>query len=268
MYSPLITVIITTYNRPHFLQDAIDSVIKQSYEHFEIIVINDYGEDVWDIIESYHNTKILYLSTLKNSGPSFARNCAIQAAKGELICYLDDDDLFLPNHLETAVRYFQNPKIDIIYTDARYVNEELVAHQRVVRNSSDLFKNKSFSLQKLLVKNYFPINSIIHRHALFNEVGLFDERLRSHEDWDFLIRLALNRKFFHVQQTSVEVRNRIFVQDNISTNKLNDFLNNYKFIYNKYKEHATLITRLAQKLFLLRVFLKVKFFNFTKKYHT
>jgi len=267
LYSPLITVIITTYNRPHFLHDAINSVFKQSYEHFEIIVINDCGEDVWDIIKSFNTIKILYLSTIKNLGPSFARNCAIQAAKGELICYLDDDDLFLPNHLETAARYFQNPKIDIIYTDATYINEEIIANQRVVRNSSDLFKNKIFSLQKLLVKNYFPINSIIHRRTLFNQAGLFDEGLRSHEDWDFLIRLALYSKFFHVPRTSVEVRNRISIQDNISTNKLTDFLDNYKFIYNKYKKHATLITRLAQKLVLLRVFLKMKYAFFTKKYH-
>lgn len=228
---PLITVIITTYNRRDLLYDAIQSVLNQTYANYEIIVLNDCGEDVWDIIQSFSSKKILYLSTIKNSGPAFARNTASNIAKGEYICYLDDDDVFLPTHLETTVKVLVSNKVDVVYTNALYVDEKIVNNDRIVLKEYPNPKDMTFSYRKILAFNYIPINTLVYKKSLFNNIHGFNETLNSHEDWEFFIRLARQRDFLYIDTVTVKIFNRIYQKDNITESTYGNHYETYKKIY-------------------------------------
>ena len=108
-HSPLVSVIIPTYNRPEMIVNSISSVLKQTFRDFEIIVIDDGSSDrTGEILTTFH-TDINYIVHLKNLGVSAARNSGIRASEAPLIAFLDSDDYWLPEKLETQVRFFQEP---------------------------------------------------------------------------------------------------------------------------------------------------------------
>lgn len=215
MEVPFISVIITTYNRRELLPYAIQSVLNQTYTNYEIIVINDCGEDVWDIIESFNSNKIKYLSHIINSGLPFARNTAIQESRGEILCYLDDDDMFLPEHLATVSNVFKSPKVKVAYVDSYYVEEEIVEGERIELERSRPYAEINYSWSRLMVTNFIPVNAWVHRASLFRKLDCFDESLTTNEDWDMLIRLAKDNEVVQIHKPTVEVRHRKHVSDNM-----------------------------------------------------
>lgn len=233
--SPLISVVVTTYNRRLMLQDAIASILDQTYINYEIIVVNDFGEDVWDVIDSFKSKKIIYLSHLKNLGQPSARNTAIKASNGDIICYLDDDDLFLDNHLELLVDIYKKYNIDVAYTDALLVTENIENNNRIVYERKSMFNISNYTYQQLLIQNYIPINALSHTKNILSEVGLFKEGFSSLEDWEFLLRLGKHNDFYHINQSTVEVRRNINSIDTVSTKGQIDAPNMYKKIYNLHK---------------------------------
>src|SRR3972149_702276 len=106
---PLVSIIVPTWNRSEMLAEALKSIHNQTYPHFEIIVVNDGGMDVAGIISSL-NTKnnIRYLVNERSRGAAAARNEGFRVAKGKYIAYLDDDDIYYPDHLATLVSFLEN----------------------------------------------------------------------------------------------------------------------------------------------------------------
>ena len=105
---PRFSIIIPTYNRKELLKErALKSLLNQTYKDFEVIVINDGGEDVSDVIEEYKDKglDIKYISYKGNKGPSYARNREVEIAQGEWISFLDDDNEYFPTALETFDHY-------------------------------------------------------------------------------------------------------------------------------------------------------------------
>ena len=232
--SPLISIILTTYNRRDLLPYAIQSVLDQTYTNYEIIIVNDFGEDVWDIIQSFNSEKIKYLCNIKNSGPSFSRNTAIGVAKGSIICYLDEDDIFLPMHLETVINTMQLERADIVYTNALYVDERIENGHRIILDQYLPDMNNAYSLDKLLVSNFIPVNTIAHKHSLIQCIGNFNEKLESHEDWEFFIRLSQHQTFLHIDKQTVEIHNRELGEKSRTQREQDNFYNIYKKIYKMY----------------------------------
>ncbi|PHX57422.1 FkbM family methyltransferase [Tychonema bourrellyi FEM_GT703] len=190
---PLVSVIIPTKDRPEMLAQAIQSVLNQTFTELEIIVVNDGGVDVQSVI-SRLNTRgnIVYKKHDRALERSAARNTGIRAARGKYIAYLDDDDNYYPNHIETLVKFLENSEYKIAYTDAvmaeqKKENGEYVTLHRSVPYSLD------FDKDKILVSNCTPNLCLMHEKSCLDEVGLFDETLSTHEDWDLIIRLS--RKF-------------------------------------------------------------------------
>lgn len=264
----IVSVIITTYNRRYLLPYALQSVIDQTYQNFEIIIINDKGDDVSDIIESFHSNKIILITNLYNSGPSFSRNSALKIAKGEVICYLDDDDLYLPKHLEVIVDEFsKNESINIAYVDSEYVDEKLDSGERKIIKNYNRFIGNSYSFEKLLISNYIPINSLAHRKDVLKFTGLFNEDMRLYEDWDMLLRMGSKFKFYHINETTTEVRNRIGKEDDLLMSGQNITYFAYSEMYNKYNSGISdiVLTKRNSKLcHYLKVHLTSKI-NFRKK---
>ena len=124
--NPMVSVILPTYNRADMLSRALQSIISQTYQDFEIIVVNDAGENVDYIINTLHHQDKIYSITHEvNKGLAAARNTGIRAARGKYIAYLDDDDIFYPRHLETLCNFLDNSEYRIAYTDTYKAQHEM-----------------------------------------------------------------------------------------------------------------------------------------------
>lgn len=186
MSSPLISVIIPTYNRAAFLFEAVDSVLKQTFSDFELIVVDDGSTDgtADSLIEKYEGRFIYRYQP--NQGVSAARNQGIQMARGQWIAFLDSDDLWLPEKLETQILFFSNnPEINICQTEEVWIRNGRRVNPRKKHQkfSGDLFG------PSLLLCLVSP-SAVMVRRDLFDEVGCFDEALPACEDYDLWLRIS------------------------------------------------------------------------------
>lgn len=203
----LFSIILTTYNRPDLLKDALDSVSEQTLRDFEVILINDNGEPVEHLLAAY-DVPITYIRQGRNRGLSAARNAGLKLARGRYVVYLDDDDMYLPHHLEVLAEAFEQHPGRVIYTGVEYVNERLEHGQRIELGRSRPFVHEVFDRDRLFVQNYIPVNTWAHPRAMLAEVGEFDTGLAAFEDWDMLLRLATRYAFVHVPTITTEVHTR------------------------------------------------------------
>ena len=230
-----VSVIMATKNRREMLECALYSVIQQTYQAWEIVLINDGGENVRDIIERLGlEQRVRYLQNARSIGQAKARNKALQTASGEIIVFLDDDDLYLPDHLQTVVAAFQDTSCVFAYTDADVVQEVLRNGQRREVSRSAAYRHGAYSRRKLHIDNYIPINTWAVRKCCLDEVGGFDESLSCCEDWELLLRIAQQHEFVHLERTTVEVRHRADVADNVTRQKLSETEAVYETIYARY----------------------------------
>lgn len=233
---PVVSVILTTYNRPNQLSKAIQSVLKQSYKNFEIIIVNDGGVDVTDIVNEHNkNGDIIYVKHEVNKGPSSARNTGIKMARGKYITYLDDDDIFYFDHLQTLVSFLESTEFRVAYTDANRSVYSVIDGKYVLREKTKYFSG-DFDSNRILVENFIPILCVMHERSCIEEVGMFDETLRSHEDWDLWIRMAKKFSFGHIPQVTCEFS---WVEDDLRESQRRvEFLSTLLTIYDKYRTEA------------------------------
>jgi glycosyltransferase involved in cell wall biosynthesis len=176
----MISVIIPTYNRTEQLQRAIDSVLKQTYTDFELIVVDD-GSEV--PVPEMKNVKII---RQKNRGVSAARNAGIRAARGEHIAFLDSDDEWLPKKLEKQIAYItEHPDLLISQCDDIWIRNgtRVNPHKKHQKKSGDIFLD---SLRMCMISP----SAVIMCRELFDQVGLFDEKLPACEDYDLWLRVT------------------------------------------------------------------------------
>jgi glycosyltransferase involved in cell wall biosynthesis/uncharacterized radical SAM superfamily protein len=239
----LISVIVPTFNRPWMLKDSIKSILSQTYNNFEIVVVNDAGEDVSELLRKFQDHRIKYIQHEKNKGLAAARNTGIKNASGQFIALLDDDDIFYPEHLEIAVKNL-GKEYPVIYTDA-----VRATYERCGNTHKLLKKNVPYSIDfdrnKLLLGNISPVNCFVFDKNLAFEAGLFDETLSTLEDWEFWIRLSAQIPFKHVAQPTVQVNWR---NDGTTMTSLlgSDFKKNRQRIYSKYQNEINQIPNKTQ----------------------
>lgn len=188
---PVISVIIPVYNRKDKCLIAVDSVLKQSYKNFEIIVIDDgSSDDLGHIIKARYNHlsrgKLVY-DYQQNRGVSSARNKGIKKANGEYIAFLDSDDIWHKKKLEIQMNFLnQNPHLRIYHT-----NEKWVLHGRHHNQSKHHQKYGGWIFEKILTRCLISPSTIILHKNIFNRAGLFDETLPVCEDYDLWLRISL-----------------------------------------------------------------------------
>ncbi|MBI5677227.1 MAG: glycosyltransferase, partial [Planctomycetes bacterium] len=229
----LVSVIIPTYNRPDSLKRALESITTQTYKNIEMIVVNDAGEDVSQIINSFRDRlTIKYLTHDINKDRSAARNTAIKHASGQYIAYLDDDDIFLPHHVETAVKVLTTTDYKVVYTDAcRAYQIKMGNTYQVIKK--DIPYSVDYSKGIFYKTNITPILCVVHDRTCFDEVGIFNESLLVLEDWDLWIRMAEKYDFYHIREVTCEFSWRA---DGTSTtsSKQDEFARVRELIYKKY----------------------------------
>lgn len=201
---PSVSVLMPTFNRRRWLPRAIESVVAQSYPQFEAIVVNDGGECVEDVVQQFADERLVYVE-LPRGGKSKALNVAAGMATGDLICYLDDDDIYYPCHLETLVAaHLENPSRQALYSDAVVAYYSSGSSGQPTLVARQCFPSREVTRAMLLEHNHIPSLSLMHQRSLFRRAGLFDETLEALEDWDFLRRLSMVTDLFHVPVLTAE----------------------------------------------------------------
>ncbi|WVM89379.1 glycosyltransferase [Halopseudomonas pachastrellae] len=203
----LFSIILTTYNRPAMLVDALRSVAAQTLRDFEVILVNDHGEPVEALLKEF-DFPLTYLYQGRNQGLSAARNAGLALARGRYACYLDDDDFYAPQHLETLAGAFEKAGDAVVYTGVEYVAERVEDGVRVELSRQVPFEHEHYDRERLFIHNYIPVNTWAHPRALLQGVGQFDTGLTAFEDWDLLLRLAARYPLVHVPEVTAEVRTR------------------------------------------------------------
>ena len=175
---PLISIMMPTYNNAKYIKQAIESIYAQNYDNIEIIVVDDGSTDTTkEILQQYKDIKYFYIG---HKGISVARNTALENTKGEYIAFLDSDDYWLPNKLNTQMQYFkEHPDCEIVFTKYEnfFENEKLKTNKRAMHEK----------MMEKFLKQYLP--SSIIKKELFEKYGFFDENFSGVEDTEFLYRL-------------------------------------------------------------------------------
>lgn len=177
----LVSVIIPVYNGEIFLADAINSIIKQDYHPLEIIIIDDGSTDKTQEVASQFKDFIQYFYQ-ENAGPSSARNRGINIAKGDLITFLDADDLWVEGSLKKQIDYLKN-------------NSQVQIVQGHLQNLSEEIDPQSNNIIKKFGKPRvsFNVGSAVYRKSVFEKIGLFNENLYHSEDVELLVRIKENK---------------------------------------------------------------------------
>ncbi|RLJ09520.1 MAG: glycosyltransferase family 2 protein [Candidatus Aenigmatarchaeota archaeon] len=181
---PYFSVIIPTYNRAEFLKIAVESVLEQDFDDFELLVIDDGSTDnTKQIIENINNPKIRYFYQ-QNQGPSSARNLGIKQAKGEWLCFLDSDDRFRKNKLSTAYEYIKKyPEYKIFHTEEIwYKNGKFLSPKKTHKKPNGYVFENALKICCISLST-----AIIHKNV-FKKIGLFDENFPACEDYEFWLR--------------------------------------------------------------------------------
>lgn len=200
---PTASIVIPTLNRAHLVTRAIKSVLTQTYQDFEIIVVDDGSIDETEkVIKSCNNKRIKYIKHKKTKGPGAARNTGIEAAIGYYIAFLDSDDEWLPTKLEKQINLFKKTTFNagLIYCGVAHIDQ-------INRNVKEKWipKYRGYTFKKNLSENFVVSGSstvIVQRKAL-EKAGKFDESLTSCEDWDLWIRIAKYYEFDFVPEILV-----------------------------------------------------------------
>jgi len=179
-YTPLVSIIVPCYNYAHFLGEALDSVLAQTYPHWECIIINDGSPDNTEEVAMEYckkDSRIKYFYK-ENGGHSSARNFGIKTSVGKYILPLDADDRISNIYLEKAIEILESE------TDVKLVTGEV----QLFGNTNSQLKMPEFDLRSFLIVNYITISSLFRRSDYDSTKG-FDEAMLVFEDWDLFISL-------------------------------------------------------------------------------
>ena len=188
---PNVSVIIPCYNAEKTIAETIESVLAQTYQDYEIIVVDDGSMDQSkEVIQSF-GEKVKYIYQ-ENGGQSAARNTAIRNSIGKYLAFLDSDDLWKPQKLEKQLEIMQEKGVDWCYCDCEYfidrTGKSIGTYSHLIRSPK-----KGYVIEALLLGNFIASPTPVVSKAVFEQAGYFDEspEIQSREDWEEWIRIAM-----------------------------------------------------------------------------
>ena len=205
---PRVSIILPTYNRAHTIMEAISSILAQTYENYEVLVIDDGSEDnTKDLMSELSDPRIRYVKSPVNRGVSFARNSGIRLAQGELLAFQDSDDEWMADKLKLQVEALDQwgEEYGLVYTRFFYIKEdgrlewppkEIPYHMQ----NGDIF-------QYMLLYNPVGGPTMMVRRECIQSVGMFNTDIRAMEDYEFALRIAKHYKLIQVDKLLVKANN-------------------------------------------------------------
>ena len=258
MGHPLVSVILSTYNREEYLPRAIDSVLSQDYRELELIVVDDGSTDhTRQVVESYKDSRIRYMRTPVNKGVAAARNAGIRRAKGELIAFQDSDDVWrqgkLTKQVETLEKASEN--VAMVYCIMTRINKDET--YRLLPDENILKQERQGNLfERLLRGNFIGAPTICVRRAVLtgsDGVGVFDTMMPNLEDYELLLRIAKKYQVAYIDEVLIDT---YLLGDSTNSNLLNGVISNC-MILEKYKDDMMRLGLYQKKLGYLRDFGKL-----------
>lgn len=204
MKKPEVSVVIAAYNCGNFIMETVSSVINQTFQNWELIIVDDCSnDDTPEKIARFNDNRIKIIRLDNNSGlPATPRNIGIRASKSEFIAFLDHDDLWSPEKLNVQIEYLRkDPETALICCPFKIINSE-----KKYNDSKTTPKRKlqtGFLYEKLVQYNFIACSSVVVRASVIGKVGVFDEdpEISAAEDWDLWLRIARQHKITFIPQT-------------------------------------------------------------------
>ncbi|MDR2387350.1 MAG: glycosyltransferase [Deltaproteobacteria bacterium] len=216
--NPKVTALISTFNRPKYLAEAIESIRAQTLADWELIVLNDGGVDVADVVANFADPRIVYVPDTVNKGAAIRFNQGLKLAKGDYVVYLGDDDTFYPNHFEVLSKALdENPEIGMAYSDL-YAVSSIADGKTGERHILDkqMLVSRDFNREFMFHYNHVLHVSLMHRREAALRVGGFDEEVKVLIEWSLNRRMAFIYDFLHVEIPTGEYHMPVFKSDRIS----------------------------------------------------
>lgn len=183
-----ISVNICCYNSEKFITETLKSVLDQTFDNFEVIIVDDGSKDrTGEIIKKFDDPRIKYFYQ-QNRGLSASRNRAIELSSGEYIAFLDHDDIWLPDKLKKQLALFdKHPALGLVYSDCYVYN----VNNKIKLKHSDLTKLfRGNVIDELFVGDFIPLLTATIPRRVVDSIGVFDRKYRIAEDYDYFIRVA------------------------------------------------------------------------------
>jgi glycosyltransferase involved in cell wall biosynthesis len=203
MSTPLISVVIPSYNYARYLREAIDSALGQTYPEVEVVVVDNSSTDnTLDVLRSYGD-RIRWFQQA-NEGVSGSRNRGIKESRGEVVAFMDADDAWLPEKLARQMEMLSNPRVGMVYCGLQYVDSQGRNLERSVKG----LRGQVLKKLALLEPPGVPAcgSSALIRRKCFDEVGGFDRELSISADWDMWRRIACHYEIEFVSDPLVLYR--------------------------------------------------------------
>jgi len=256
---PLVSIIINCYNGEAFLRECIESVLSQNYENWEIIFWDNKSNDKSaEIFKSYKDKRFKYFYAKEHTTLYKARNLAIKESNGQLLAFIDTDDLWEKNKLELQVALFKDPQVSLAYSNQWIIKNNLQRKKIKLKK-----KYSSGFIYENLLDNYnVSIITVIFRKNIINDLPkLFDERFSIIGDFDFFLKLS---KSYYFHYTSIPLAYYRIHDKNFSSLHSKKEMEESDIWLNENKNNILpeKLNKIKQKINLR----KILFFKFKKDY--
>lgn len=272
--TPLVSVIMPAYNASNYIQEAINSVIAQTYSNWELVIIDDGSKDNTSEIvlkNSNQDSRIQYFYQ-DNGKQGKARNLGISKAKGDYLAFLDADDLWLPEKLKVQIEEIREKNVDLVFSDSyRFKNQEVVCVSERMNVKSGFFSG-SKALQLFLEANRIPILTVLVKKEKVEAVGCFSESMdiQNVEDYHLWLKLLIsNAEFYSSNRVLAKYRihdNSVTAKDKRAADKLLHVFLDLSELYPIYKEQIEKELKLKFKsIYKTNLFTKTELAVWIKK---
>jgi glycosyltransferase involved in cell wall biosynthesis len=242
----LVSVILPCYNGARWLGRAIESVLSQTYEHLELVIIDDGSTDnSKEIIDSYMGDARIRYVYQSNRGFSAAINRGIMASCGYLVGLIGQDDLWLLRKLELQVDYLNKyPTFDLVHSDVYFIDSDGRILGEKKAKAPSYHSTRQEVIKRLFLDNFIGFETVLVKRQCFDELGLFDERMTGFSDHDMWLRLAGS---FNIGYLGLSLSKKRRHDLQISKAKLENVLNDEFLVVEKAIDRYPFLKTVEQK---------------------
>jgi glycosyltransferase involved in cell wall biosynthesis len=231
-----VSIVIPTYNRARYVVQTVDSVVAQTFGDWHLIIVDDGSTDETPRrLEPYTRDARISLLRKQNRGQATARNIGLHHARGELLCFLDSDDVWKPDKLARQVRLMdEHPQYDVVYGDRETIDADgrLLHRDNMQRHSGRITR-------KLLSDNFISFSTAMIRADRLRAIGGFDTDVRYGDDYDMWLRLSVDARFLYVPEIFAAYRS---MDEQISSNQEARFESNRQTLQRFFDNHPGFAT--------------------------